>query len=148
MHVRVALLGVALASSVSFSFCNQPDDSKKSSTSDDESSDKSDKKKKKKSGDDDDDDDKKSKCTAKFDEAKKDQKDNAFDYKCPADCDPKAATIWGTGWYTGDSSVCIAAIHSGAIKASKGGKVASNGNPPSNSKPPSGSIGWHMPLPV
>ena len=111
------LFGLALATVLSASFCNKTDDSKKSTSSDDDKSGKD--KKKKKSGDDD--DDTTSACATKFNEAQKDQKDNAFDFKCPADCDP--ANVWGTGWYTEDSSVCSAAIHSGAIKASKGGKV-------------------------
>lgn len=36
---------------------------------------------------------------------------------CPANC---AGTIWGTGTYTDDSSVCRAAIHAGVIPASGG----------------------------
>jgi LCCL domain len=111
------VLTLATSLSASASFCNKTDDSKKTSSSDDKSD------KKKKSGDDDDDDKGSSACTTKFVDAAKKQKDNAFDFKCPADCDPKGASVWGTGWYTTDSAVCLAAIHSGAIKASKGGKV-------------------------
>jgi hypothetical protein len=39
---------------------------------------------------------------------------------CPAGC---SNTIWGTGVYSDDSSVCTAAIHAGALNASMGGVV-------------------------
>jgi len=41
---------------------------------------------------------------------------------CPAGCDVDPASIWGTDIYTNDSSVCVAAIHSGIID-SEGGQV-------------------------
>src|SRR5438067_3934087 len=117
----VLLLGLVSSLSMSASFCNKTDDSKKSS-----SDDKSSKDKKKKSADDDDDkssgdesgDDR---CKTGFADAAK-NKDNDFKFKCPADCALDRA-IYGTGWYTTDSPICIAAVHSGAIKVSKGGEV-------------------------
>lgn len=41
--------------------------------------------------------------------------------RCPADCAADSGTVWGTDLYTSDSSVCVAAIHSGALTASEGG---------------------------
>jgi hypothetical protein len=41
---------------------------------------------------------------------------------CPGGCGQ--ATIWGTDVYTDDSSICVAAIHVGAIPAAIGGPVA------------------------
>jgi hypothetical protein len=60
-------------------------------------------------------------CEKTFEEVAKHEKGNEFEFSCPADCEKGA--LWGTGWYTVDSSICSAAIHSGAIKAAKGGKV-------------------------
>ncbi len=40
--------------------------------------------------------------------------------KCPGSCD--SGSVWGDGRYTPDSSICRAAVHSGAIPAS-GGKA-------------------------
>ena len=97
------------------SFCNKTDDSKKSSS--DDKGDKS-SKEKKKSGDDDDGDDK---CKVTFASLSK-NKGNEFKVACPADCDLGGA-VYGTGWYTADSPICVAAVHSGAIKNSKGGEV-------------------------
>jgi len=34
---------------------------------------------------------------------------------CPPDCVAAAGTVWGTMVYHGDSSICRAAIHTGAI---------------------------------
>ena len=121
MRILACLAVLASVSCVVVGCNKSSSDTKSSSSSDD----KSDKKKNKKSGDDDDDDKGgASKCTTSFNEASKDQNDNGFDFKCPADCDPKAASVWGSGWYTSDSAICLAAIHSGAVKASKGGKVS------------------------
>ncbi|MGZ6095348.1 MAG: LCCL domain-containing protein, partial [Polyangiales bacterium] len=108
-----------LVSLVLASACNKSSDSKKSSSSSEEADEKGSSGKKKKSGDD---DDTTSKCATTFRDASKDQKGNEFSYSCPADCE-LAVSVWGTGWYTSDSSICAAAIHAGAIKASKGGKV-------------------------
>lgn len=41
----------------------------------------------------------------------------AFSGTCPADC---TGSLWGTGVYTDDSSICVAAVHAGAIPASGG----------------------------
>jgi len=40
---------------------------------------------------------------------------------CPAG--GTAASLWGTGLYTDDSSICTAAVHTGAITFAKGGTV-------------------------
>jgi LCCL domain-containing protein len=42
-------------------------------------------------------------------------------FKCPAG--GKASTIWGTDVYTGDSSICTAAVHAGVITFDRGGTV-------------------------
>jgi hypothetical protein len=42
--------------------------------------------------------------------------------KCPKDCHKMKGTIWGTGLYTLDSNLCLAAIHAGIIEDHKGGK--------------------------
>lgn len=42
-------------------------------------------------------------------------------YRCPAGGSPH--TVWGTGVYTDDSSVCTAAVHAGLISFSAGGTV-------------------------
>ena len=44
-----------------------------------------------------------------------------FDYEC-APGGP-VRSVWGTGTYTDDSSVCSAAVHTGLITLAKGGKV-------------------------
>ena len=41
--------------------------------------------------------------------------------KCPAGC--TTGSLWGTGVYTGDSRVCVAAVHAGAIPGGAGGTV-------------------------
>jgi hypothetical protein len=42
-------------------------------------------------------------------------------FNCPAK--GEASTIWGTDVYTGDSSICTAAVHAGAITFDRGGTV-------------------------
>ena len=42
-------------------------------------------------------------------------------YSCPSS--GNAGSVWGTGYYTDDSSVCTAAVHSGLITIAAGGKV-------------------------
>ena len=42
-------------------------------------------------------------------------------FSCPAN--GTANTVWGSGPYTADSSVCTAAVHTGAITLAKGGSV-------------------------
>ncbi|XP_077997735.1 uncharacterized protein LOC144450866 [Glandiceps talaboti] len=42
---------------------------------------------------------------------------------CPAGCASASRNVWGTGYYTGDSSLCKAAVHSGAITNEAGGVV-------------------------
>lgn len=39
---------------------------------------------------------------------------------CPPGCDQSGSAVWGSNVYTDDSSVCVAAIHAGAISASGG----------------------------
>ncbi|XP_013397759.1 uncharacterized protein LOC106164412 [Lingula anatina] len=43
-------------------------------------------------------------------------------FQCPSGCSASTASVWGTGVYTDDSSICRAAIHDGRIPAS-GGQV-------------------------
>ncbi len=42
-------------------------------------------------------------------------------YDCPAR--GQAATVWGSGLYTDDSSICTAAVHAGVITLASGGPV-------------------------
>ncbi|MBI5515137.1 MAG: hypothetical protein HY909_15275 [Deltaproteobacteria bacterium] len=46
---------------------------------------------------------------------------NRVVYNCPAGGSPH--TVWGSGPYTDDSSVCSAAVHAGVISAAEGGEV-------------------------
>jgi hypothetical protein len=43
-------------------------------------------------------------------------------FKCPAA--GSTNTVWGTDVYTGDSSICTAAVHAGVITFDRGGEVA------------------------
>ncbi len=45
-----------------------------------------------------------------------------YSYVCPAGGDASFA-LWGVGTYTDDSSICVAAVHSGLITVAKGGTV-------------------------
>ena len=54
---------------------------------------------------------------------------------CPAGCG--SATIWGTGAYSDDSSVCTAAIHAGIIQAAAGGALVVTIAPGQEAYPPS-----------
>jgi hypothetical protein len=49
--------------------------------------------------------------------------------QCPAQCSDKVGSIWGTGIYTDDSSICRAGLHSGTIK-NDGGKALVIRKPP------------------
>jgi hypothetical protein len=44
-----------------------------------------------------------------------------FAVKCPAGA--RTGTIWGTGTYTSDSSICVAATHAGALPGTDAGTV-------------------------
>lgn len=46
-----------------------------------------------------------------------------YAFVCPADGDA-TSTIWGTGPYTDDSAICVAAVHAGLITAATGGTVS------------------------
>ncbi len=46
---------------------------------------------------------------------------SVFIVECPALCSNEPGVISGTGLYSGDSSVCLSAIHSGVIDDTKGG---------------------------
>src|SRR5919108_232995 len=43
--------------------------------------------------------------------------------ECPAGGTLNGAKLWGTGVYTKDSTICVAAVHAGVIKAETGGVV-------------------------
>lgn len=51
----------------------------------------------------------------------RDQIGRRYAYACPPGGAP--STVWGTGPYTDDSSVCTAAVHAGAASFSRGGRV-------------------------
>ena len=42
---------------------------------------------------------------------------------CPINCEKSKGSIWGTGIYTTNSSICRAAIHSGVLNSSQGGVI-------------------------
>ncbi|SLN71798.1 LCCL domain-containing protein [Roseisalinus antarcticus] len=42
---------------------------------------------------------------------------------CTCSPDAQAGSVWGSGPYTGDSDICTAAVHAGAIGAAGGGPV-------------------------
>lgn len=42
---------------------------------------------------------------------------------CPPDTSGATYTVWGTGTYTDDSSICMAGVHAGKITAAAGGSV-------------------------
>lgn len=44
-------------------------------------------------------------------------------YDCPPNTEGSAYTVWGTGTYTDDTSVCTAAVHAGLITPEEGGRV-------------------------
>ncbi len=44
-----------------------------------------------------------------------------YTFRCPAN--GRARTVWGSGPYTDDSSVCTAAVHAGLITLGSGGRV-------------------------
>jgi hypothetical protein len=99
------------------------DDDDKKSAKDDDKGKKDDDDKGKKDDDKDDDKDGKSlklTCASTIgalgDDAKK-----GFTGTCPAGC--TSGTVWGTGSYTTDSPICVAAVHAGATTADKGGTV-------------------------
>ncbi|HTJ33320.1 MAG TPA: Hsp70 family protein [Dactylosporangium sp.] len=54
-------------------------------------------------------------------EAYDDKADTTVGYNCPAD--GSIGTVWGSGPYTTDSSVCTAAVHAGKITLAGGGRV-------------------------
>ena len=49
--------------------------------------------------------------------------------ECPRNCASESFPIYGSGLYTDNSSICKAAIHSGIIKDSEGGKIEINLEP-------------------
>ncbi|HSR98434.1 MAG TPA: LCCL domain-containing protein [Kofleriaceae bacterium] len=59
-------------------------------------------------------------CTFKGNEIKA-EPGTAFRVSCPADCNVEPRPIWGTDVYTGDSPVCVAAIHAG-VSSERGGE--------------------------
>jgi hypothetical protein len=49
------------------------------------------------------------------------QNGSRYAFTCPAN--GTADTVWGTGPYTDDSSVCTAGVHAGVITFGRGGRV-------------------------
>jgi hypothetical protein len=54
---------------------------------------------------------------------------SVFQVACPAGCQQHPSPIWGTDAYTGDSGVCSAAVHAGAVSPD-GGVVTVRVEPP------------------
>ncbi|KAA0234891.1 MAG: hypothetical protein EDR02_07590 [Actinobacteria bacterium] len=52
----------------------------------------------------------------------RDRVGETVEIECPPDGEP--TTIWGTGTYTDDSSICTAAVHAGLITLEDGGDVS------------------------
>ena len=46
-----------------------------------------------------------------------------FAYDCPRNPSRAAGTVWGSGPYTDDSSVCAAGVHAGTVSFEAGGRV-------------------------
>lgn len=53
--------------------------------------------------------------------SQRDSMNMRFTIQCPAGGTPR--TVWGTTFYTDDSSICTAAVHRGAITLESGGPV-------------------------
>ena len=104
---------------------------KKKGDDDDDDDDKPTKKKKKKGDDDDDDDDGKGKkkggdalslnCFDSVNSLGAKVKGTSFSGTCLKGC--TSGSIWGSGPYTADSPICVAAVHAGVITAKDGGDV-------------------------
>lgn len=58
---------------------------------------------------------------------------------CPAGCN--SGSVWGTGTYSDDSSICMAAIHAGVIPAAAGGTITVTIAPGQPAYPPSTANG-------
>jgi hypothetical protein len=96
---------------------DKPAKKKKKKAAEDDEEEADDKGKKKKPKDDGDD----SMSFSCSDKVSKAGEKTEFKVKCPKDC--TTGSVWGTGWYTGDSPVCVAAVHAGVIEADAGGMV-------------------------
>ena len=76
------------------------------------------------------------------------QNGKRFAYTCPAG--GGAGTVWGSGTYTDDSSVCTAAVHAGLITLAGGGTVTIEirpGLPSYTGSTRNGSTPWCIPMP-
>ena len=73
----------------------------------------------------------------------RDQVGAHFEFECPGrDVDVASlATIWGTGTYTDDSAVCVAAVHDGRIALDEGGTVTIEMRPGQDAYPASTANG-------
>jgi hypothetical protein len=73
----------------------------------------------------------------------RDQIGSTFQFECPGPHPEPAnlGAVWGTGTYTDDSSVCVAAVHSGVITLEEGGSVVIEMRPGQDSYPPSEANG-------
>lgn len=58
-------------------------------------------------------------CPSRLDDA---QRANGLECVCPPGAG--TGTVWGSGPYTADSSICRAAVHAGVIEAAQGGRVS------------------------
>jgi hypothetical protein len=105
------------------------DKKKKKDDEDDEAA--TDEKKKKKTDDDDDDKDEKKKkkgsktltlkCTDSVKSVAAQTTEDEFSGTCPKAC--TIGSVWGTGTYTTDSAICVAAVHAGVLDPKEGGDV-------------------------
>lgn len=67
-------------------------------------------------------------CAERFKSAEGFKAGEGFEVTCKCSAAAtEAGTVWGTGTYTTDSSICKAAVHAGVIKAADGGEVTAKG---------------------
>ena len=55
-----------------------------------------------------------------------------FAFDCPPGSSRDAVSVWGSGPYTDDSSVCTAGVHAGVIAFERGGRVRVQPRPGQN----------------
>lgn len=62
------------------------------------------------------------KCSTKAtDDEFKGDPGSIFKVCCPGNCEKEAGSVWGVGYYSGDSNVCLAAVHSGLVENNSSG---------------------------
>lgn len=61
-------------------------------------------------------------CATKgFDEEFRGDPGSVYKVCCPADCEKAPGSVWGVGFYSGDSNICLAALHTGILEQKEAG---------------------------